>query len=74
MVLCGVVTTVDAVNGADTLDREEISAKQVAVADRLLLTKTDLASPQPALMRRLRELNAMAPVLIAQAKSPRAIC
>jgi G3E family GTPase len=41
------VTTVDAVNGAATLDREEISAKQTAVADRLLLTKTDLAAPDP---------------------------
>jgi G3E family GTPase len=66
VVLCGIVTTVDAVNGADTLDREEISAKQVAVADRLLLTKTDLASPQTALVRRLKELNATAPVLITQ--------
>ena len=66
VVLGGVVTTVDAVNGADTLDREEISAKQAAVADRLLLTKTDLASPPPALMRRLEELNATAPVLVAR--------
>jgi G3E family GTPase len=66
VVLGGVVTTVDAVNGADTLDREEISAKQAAVADRLLLTKTDLASPQPALMRRLKKLNATAPVLVAR--------
>lgn len=64
--LGSVVTTVDAVNGADTLDREEISAKQAAVADRLLLTKTDLARPPPALMRRLEELNATAPVLIAR--------
>jgi hypothetical protein len=32
VVVCGVVTTVDAVNGADTLDREEISAKQAAIA------------------------------------------
>jgi G3E family GTPase len=65
VVLGGVVTTVDAVNGAETLDREEISAKQAAVADQLMLTKTDLASPQPALMHRLKELNATAPVLIA---------
>jgi G3E family GTPase len=66
VVLGGVVTTVDAVNGADTLDREEISATQAAVADRLLLTKTDLTSPPPALMRRLEELNATAPVVIAR--------
>jgi G3E family GTPase len=66
VILGGVVTTVDAVTGAATLEREEISAKQAAVADRVLLTKTDLAAPQPALMRRLHELNTTAPVLIAQ--------
>jgi G3E family GTPase len=65
VILGGVVTTVDAVNGAETLDREEISTKQAAVADRLLLTKADLASPRPALMHRLRELNATALVLVA---------
>jgi G3E family GTPase len=65
--LGGVVTTVDCVNGTDTLTREEISVKQVAVADRLVLTKTDLAGPmQPALMRRLAALNATAPVLHAR--------
>src|SRR5262249_53567052 len=41
--LDGVVTTVDAVNGAGTLDRQPEAVKQAAVADRLLLTKTDLA-------------------------------
>src|ERR1041384_844735 len=35
LVLGGVVTTVDAVNGAETLEREGISQKQVAVADRI---------------------------------------
>jgi G3E family GTPase len=65
--LGGVVTTVDAVNGTDTLNREEISVKQVAVADRLVLTKTDLAAPmQPALISRLAALNATAPVLRAR--------
>jgi G3E family GTPase len=67
IVLQGVVTTVDAVNGTDTLDREEISVKQVAVADRVVLTKTDLAGPrQLSLIRRLGALNATAPVLTAR--------
>ncbi len=67
IVLGGVVTTVDAVNGIGTLNREEISVKQVAVADRLVLTKTDLAGPiQLSLIRRLEDLNATAPVLCAQ--------
>ena len=66
IVLGGVVTTVDAVNGAGTLEREGISQKQVAVADRIVLTKLDLAGPaKPALLRRLEEFNAGAPVLIA---------
>jgi G3E family GTPase len=66
VVLGGVVTTVDAVNGSATLDREAISVKQVAVADRLVLTKSDLAgAAQPQLLRRLAELNAAAPVLSA---------
>ena len=66
LVLGGVVTTVDAVNGAATLEREGISQKQVAVADRIVLTKSDLAGPdEPALLRRLEALNAGAPLLTA---------
>jgi G3E family GTPase len=66
LVLGGVVTTVDAVNGAGTLEREGISQKQVAVADRIVLTKSDLAGPaKPALLRRLEKFNAGAPVFVA---------
>src|SRR2546423_9902020 len=43
--LDGVVTTVDAVNGAGTLDKQPEAVNQAAVADRVLLTKTDLAEP-----------------------------
>jgi G3E family GTPase len=65
--LDGVVTTVDAVNGAATLARETISVKQVAVADRLVVTKSDLLdAAQPALLGHLAALNAGAPVLQAQ--------
>jgi G3E family GTPase len=67
LVLDGVVTTVDAVNGAATLAREAISVKQVAVADRLVMTKSDLAdAAQAALLGRLAALNTGAPVLHAQ--------
>src|SRR5262249_10294320 len=41
--LDGVVTTVDAVNGARQLDEHGEAVKQAAVADRLLISKTDLA-------------------------------
>ena len=38
----GVVTTVDAVTGAATLDRHPEAVKQAAIADRIVLTKTDM--------------------------------
>lgn len=65
--LDGVVTTVDAVNGEGTLDRHMESVKQVAVADRIVLTKTDLAEPAAiaSLEARLRALNPAAPILRA---------
>src|SRR6266850_1578874 len=40
--LDGVITVVDAVNGGATLDAHMESVKQVAVADRIVLAKTDL--------------------------------
>jgi len=56
--LGAVVTTVDAVNG---IGRPE-SRKQVAVADRLVLTKTDLAPDAAVLVAALRRLNPDAPL------------
>ncbi|MBB3966201.1 CobW family GTP-binding protein [Rhizobium metallidurans] len=57
--LDGVVTVVDVVNGLRTLDNHAEAVRQVAVADRLILSKKTLASP--ALLRtleaRLRALN-----------------
>jgi G3E family GTPase len=65
--LDGVVTTVDAANGEGTLDRHMEAVKQAAVADRIVLTKTDVAEPQAiaALEARLRALNPAAPILRA---------
>jgi G3E family GTPase len=71
--LDGVVTLVDAVNGADTLDHHPEAVKQAAVADRIVLTKTDLlaapdgAARREALVARLRKLNPAAPILDATA-------
>jgi G3E family GTPase len=60
----GVVTTVDAVNGAATLDRHDESVRQATVADRIVLTKTDLADPEASnLPKRLRALNPAVPLL-----------
>jgi G3E family GTPase len=67
LTLAGVVTTVDAVAGLATLAREQISAKQVAIADRIVVTKTDLTGTAPrALTARLAGLNATAAVLVAE--------
>jgi G3E family GTPase len=70
--LDGVITVVDAVNGAATLDQHMESVKQVAVADRIVLTKTDLlgAEREPALRQlraRLAALNPAAALLDAAA-------
>ncbi|HVX99208.1 MAG TPA: GTP-binding protein [Pseudorhodoplanes sp.] len=67
--LDGVVTLVDAVNGLGTLDAHAESVKQAAVADRIVLTKTDLADTperridKDRLIARLRALNPAAPIL-----------
>ena len=65
--LDGVVTVVDAVNGAATLDAHAEAVKQAAVADRLVLTKTDLADAKQreTITARLRALNPAAPTLDA---------
>jgi G3E family GTPase len=63
--LAAVLTTVDAINGPATLDRHVESVRQAAVADTLILTKTDLADPADivALNRRLNDLNPGAPIV-----------
>ncbi len=65
----GVVTLVDAVNGMATLDAHEEAVKQAAVADRLVLTKTDLLAPGDGgdLVARLGRLNPAATILDAAA-------
>jgi len=57
--LDGVITTVDAVNGMATLDNHIEAVQQAAVADRLLLTKSDLApaADLDVLRQRLHALN-----------------
>lgn len=63
----GVVTTVDAVLGGQQLDSYPEALRQVAVADRLVITKTDLAPSEAleALVERLQTLNPAAPRVVA---------
>ena len=57
--LDGVVTVVDAVNGMGQLDTMPEAVKQAAVADRIVLSKTDLAALEVTteLNSRLKTLN-----------------
>jgi G3E family GTPase len=63
--LAAVVTLVDAAQGAETLDRFAEAARQVAIADALVITKTDLAPFGPELERRLDQVNDRAPRILA---------
>lgn len=65
----GVITVVDAFNGMATLDQHAEAVKQVAVADRIVLTKVDLLEGREgedmlfAIIGRLRKLNPAARLL-----------
>ncbi|SDR26874.1 GTP-binding protein [Pseudovibrio sp. Tun.PSC04-5.I4] len=61
--LDGVVTLVDSVNGLDTIGSHEEAVKQIAVADRIVMTKTDLQEPTADLVSELKHLNPGALVL-----------
>jgi G3E family GTPase len=62
--LGNVITTVDAVNGLRQLARQVECTKQIAVADRIVLTKTDLveSAGAAALVERLGRINPSAPI------------
>ena len=69
--LDGIVTVVDAINGLATLEAQPEAVKQIAVADRIVLAKSDLVDT-PArkaatdrLLARVRALNPAAPILDA---------
>lgn len=66
--LDGVITTIDAVNGKHTLDEHIEAVQQAAVADRLLLTKSDLADAASLreLQARLSQMNPGATQILSQ--------
>lgn len=65
--LSKVITTVDAVNGSLHLRENPESIKQAVVADRIVLTKTDIADAAAiiALEAQLHRLNPSAPIVRA---------
>lgn len=62
-----VLTTVDAVNGDLHLDRNPESVKQIAAADKVVVTKTDTAQPGSVqgIISRLGAINPSARVFVA---------
>jgi len=66
--LSGIITTIDAINGATQLDGFAEAVKQVSVADRLVVTKTDLAEEASIaeLCAKLRPFNLSAQILRAR--------
>jgi len=62
--LDAVITIVDARHGMQQLDAREEAQRQVGFADRILLSKTDLCSPEEVaqLTARLKRINPRAPI------------
>lgn len=60
--LDGIITLVDAVHAQQQLDQFTIAQSQIGYADRILLTKTDVAGQDDALLQRLQRINARAPI------------
>ena len=63
--LDGIVTVVDAVHAMGQLDQHEEARRQLAMADRIVLSKTDLADDTSALRARLGAINPGARLLTA---------
>ncbi|APS29192.1 GTPase [Pectobacterium brasiliense] len=61
-VLDGIITLVDAVHAQQQLDQFTIAQSQIGYADRILLTKTDVAAEDETLLPRLQRINARAPI------------
>ncbi len=63
--LDGVITVIDASNAIQQLDRFEEAQRQVGFADRMLLSKADLVTPEQvaALETRLKRINPRAPIM-----------
>lgn len=64
--LDGVITVVDSLLGLATLDQHETSRRQAAVADRIVLTKTDLEGALPeAVSKHIAAMNPGAQIVRA---------
>lgn len=62
--LDGLITLVDGLHGVGQIDQQTEAVKQIAIADKILLTKTDLTSAEhlETLCGRIRQLNSQSPI------------
>ncbi len=62
--LDGLITLVDGLHGVGQIDQQTEAVKQIAIADKILLTKTDLTSADhlETLCGRIRQLNSQSPI------------
>ncbi len=60
--LDGVIALVDAVHADEQMNQFTLAQSQVGYADRILLTKTDVAGDSEKLRERLSRINARAPI------------
>jgi len=62
--LDGLITLVDGLHGVGQIDQQTEAVKQIAIADKILVTKTDLTSADhlETLCGRIRQLNSQSPI------------
>jgi G3E family GTPase len=62
-----VIATIDALQGERELGRQHLAVRQVAIAERIVLTKSDIAAPRAVQRLRecLREINPTATLIVA---------
>lgn len=62
--LDGLITLVDGLHGVGQIDQQTEAVKQIAIADKILVTKTDLVTSDhlETLCGRIRQLNSQSPI------------
>ena len=66
--LDGVITVVDSINGEKTLDLHEESLKQLALAEKIILSKTDIVDKDEikSLLYRIKDINPVSQIIFSK--------
>ena len=66
--LDGVITVVDSINGEKTLDLHEESLKQLALAEKIILSKTDIVEKDEikSLVYRIKDINPVSQIIFSK--------